>query len=267
MIVRPQEKVIAIFAHPGHELRCFGFLQSLSAKVLYLSDASASTGQQRLQQSSELLQDYGLQALDSEIAVSDTEVYLAIMTKDQAWMADFYHKLCFIIQKEQPDIIITDAAEGYNPVHDLCHFLTLAAVKTSKLQTKIMVTPLTEHPHELDGHDITDCMVLDMTNNQSQIKTSAINSYAKAAGGQLANEAKAMEAEFGVDVNAREILRPPISLPDYFNRYSKCKPHFERYGEQRVQSKKYKEILRLHPHLAFALNFLSDLPDANFNHQ
>ncbi|MBL4616499.1 MAG: hypothetical protein JKY46_02305 [Robiginitomaculum sp.] len=267
MARKRQNNTIAIFAHPGHELRCFGFLQHLSAKILYLSDASASTGQQRLQQSGDLLQDYGLQTLDSTMAIPDIEIYLALMSKDQTWLSYFYHKLRFILQKEQPSLIITDAAEGYNPVHDLCHFLTLAAVRANKLPVKIMVTPLTEHPHELDGHEITNCMVLDMNHKQSQIKTSAMNAYAKTAGGQLANEAKAMEAEFGTAVNTREILRPPISLSDYFNRYSKHKPHFEHYGEQRVQSKKYKEILRLHPHLAFALNFLSDLHYANFNHQ
>jgi len=259
-----KHKTIAVFAHPGHELRCFASLQRLSAEVLYLSDASASSGQPRLRQSSELLQTHGLQNIKPSLAVPDTDIYSAIMSKDHIWLSGFYRNLQQILQKKQPTLIITDSAEGYNPVHDLCHFLTVAAANTCLSPAKVMVTPLTDHPHELDGQNIADCMVLDLDECQVKVKVSAMNSYARIAGGQLADEAKTMEAEFGSGVHAREVLRPAIELSDYFARYSQRKPHFERYGEQRVQSNKYKEILRLHPHLAFALELLAELPECRF---
>ncbi len=257
-------KTIAVFAHPGHELRCFGFLQHFAAEVLYISDASASSGKSRLSQSESLLQHNGLNIPSNELAVSDAKIYSALINQDRVWLLDFYQKLCRNLCAARPDLIITDAAEGYNPVHDLCHFLTMAAARACKFSGKIMATPLTRHPHDLDGFDISDCMMLDLDPDQVETKTAAINAYTTVAGGQLADEAKAMEEEFGPKVHGREVLCPVMSLSCYFDKYSDNRPYFEEYGEQRVQSNKYDQILRLRPHLAFALELLSELPECEF---
>ena len=51
---------VAVFAHPGHELRILHALGALKVSCLYLTDASGSTGVSRLPLTTDLLADAGL---------------------------------------------------------------------------------------------------------------------------------------------------------------------------------------------------------------
>jgi LmbE family N-acetylglucosaminyl deacetylase len=258
MLAEPN--TLAIFAHPGHELRCLASLQHLKAKIAYLTDASASTGHSRLQQSQKGLAAVGLSVKLVSFTQPDARLYQGLLAQDRHWLYRLFAETCEFLQEQAPELIITDAAEGYNPAHELGHFLTLAAAKKICPHAQVLVTPLTDNPLVLPaGISLANCRVRDLNKTQQETKTRAMKAYAKAAGGMLQQEATEVEERFGPDVHKREILRPTFSARAYLDVYQGQKPFFERHGEKRVAENKYGDVIRLHPHLAFAMQELTEL--------
>ncbi len=252
-----EQKTLAVFAHPGHELQCLASLGVFSAKSTFLTDASASTGHSRLEQSVAALGTWGLEVNRGLATVSDREVYAMMLEADQYKIANLCAVVQCFLKHEKPEIIVIDSAEGYNPVHDFCHFLVLFAASKVCPSAKLLETPLTDHPHDLLGTDEAECFILNLDEQSAHNKRATIDGYCTMAGGMLHQEVKEMQGRFGEAAINREVLRPPLPLSDYLARFGDEKPFFERHGEQRVREKKYDKILRLDPHLAFALDVIS----------
>ncbi len=159
----PFSQSIAVFAHPGHELRCLSSLQKYQSRIAYLTDASASTRRGRSEQSCAGLGAIGLSHVGASLTQSDAVLYEKLLAQDRNWLSLLFEETCNILHETSPDLIITDAAEGYNPAHDLCHFLVcFAAQKTAKM-ARIVVTPLTDNPLDLAGSKPKECLIYSLT--------------------------------------------------------------------------------------------------------
>ncbi len=189
--------------------------------------------------------------------LSDDTLYAMLLDTDAQSINQHFIAIQNLLRCEAPDVIVTDSAEGYNPVHDYCHFLVVFAAKKVCPAARVLEVPLTEHPHDLENADEADCLIFDLDAQASQAKYTAITEYCDAEEDMLRQEVAEMQDNFGTAVLDREVLRPPLSLADYLSRFADDKPFFERHGERRVREEKYDKILRLHPHLAFALDVVS----------
>src|SRR5262245_716583 len=118
-------------AHPGHELRVLDFIARTSPLVAVLTDGSGSTGRSRLAQTTALLEEVGARPAPVYGRFTDRNAYDHLMRADASPFLVTAADLSEVIRAHRITAIATDAAEGYNPVHDVCRVLTEAAVGLS----------------------------------------------------------------------------------------------------------------------------------------
>src|SRR3954463_1873588 len=118
-----------IVAHPGHEVRLHGWLGLAQPRVLILSDGSGRLGPPRLGATTEYLASLEIEPGTIYGQYPDRELYQHILDHD----FDFFIRLADELAKSLDDLsvrfIVGDAAEGYNPIHDICRLLIDASVE------------------------------------------------------------------------------------------------------------------------------------------
>ena len=234
---------LAVFAHPGHELRALHALGSLQAKTLFLTDASASTGVSRIPLSVETLSQADIPPASRFKPIPDAALYRALMDQKIDLFTDLARQIARQIDRVSPDFVLTDSAEGYNPAHDICHFLSLAAARRSRTQPHVYDVALNHDPLDFAHADPRDCKVFDLDAAAIARKRGAIEAYVQRAGDMLAREAEGLLKQFGDQGQAREILRPALSRRAYFKAFADTPPFFESHGLKRVREGKYSRAL------------------------
>ena len=140
---------LLIFAHPGHELRAHYLMERTRPTVAILTDGSGSTGVSRAHHTTELLAETGARPAEVFCALSDRDAYAALMARDAEPFVTIRDRLIEMSLSAGHTAVVVDAAEGYNPVHDLCHWIgRAAAARASRLGTQIEVfeLDLVSHP-------------------------------------------------------------------------------------------------------------------------
>ncbi|MEE2565259.1 hypothetical protein [Hyphobacterium marinum] len=247
---------LAIFAHPGHELRALHALHELDARIVFLTDASASTGESRLHLSDATLAGAEIARHCGFEPLPDRALYNALLDRDAAVLERVLTQLTSLIAREVPALLITDSAEGYNPAHDLCHFLVLAAAQRARLNAPVFDIALNDDPSDFAHARPRDCRVFDLDAQDQARKLAAIEDYTERAGPFLRREAVELLDRYGAAGQAREILRPALGFDAYLNAFSGTPPFFERHGRARVAEGKYKQALTLETHLQPVLETL-----------
>jgi len=117
-------------AHPGHELRVFGWVSEVHPRVLVLTDGSGSSRTSRIESSRALLA--GCKAEPSDVfgLMSDRELYDLLLnglhraTEWHQLLEWFVHELT----DHAIDYVVGDAVEGINTGHDILRELVNVAV-------------------------------------------------------------------------------------------------------------------------------------------
>jgi hypothetical protein len=238
---------LAVFAHPGHELRLLYSLRELKARCLYLTDASASTGQARLHLTDRTLEQAGIPPrLDFPVR-PDGDYYAAIRSGQAGIVDNAIAGIEAAIKALKPAFLITDSAEGYNPVHDLCHFMVKSAA--ARHGVPVFDVALDGDPGTTGGYERTACHVFRLGAADLAAKLTLIGEYAEAAGPQLSGEARALLRKYGDDSQGLEILRPARDWPSYDQDCRTDMPFFEAHGRRRVAEGKYATALTYRGHL------------------
>src|SRR5947209_6163642 len=112
-----------LVAHPGHELLLHGWISRNRPVVHILTDGSAHSAEAHLGMTAALLREAGARAGTIFGRLSDAEAYTMILERNVALLGSLVADLAHTLQKEQPAILVCDAVEGYNPVHDLCRLI------------------------------------------------------------------------------------------------------------------------------------------------
>jgi hypothetical protein len=122
------ESPALVVGHPGHELRVFGWLQALRPVLHVISDGSGRGGPARTETSVGLAERSGARRGALFGQISDAQIYAALLDGDVPLFKDLLQRLLTAMLDDGIDVVAGDAAEGYNPTHDLCRALIDAAV-------------------------------------------------------------------------------------------------------------------------------------------
>jgi hypothetical protein len=238
---------LLVFAHPGHELRAFHLLECVRPIVTVLTDGSGSTGTSRVAESSAVLGSVGARRGPMFGALTDRESYRALLERDAAPFVSQVRRLTQLMCAEGVTTALVDAAEGYNPVHDVCHWMTRAAVA----RARDLGTPVELFELDLLAHPDGNGSGLRLTLDDSAFERK-LRALSRCSG--LAREAAALFELHGKDAFRVEFLRrvvidqPP---PAY-----EWVPHYEEVGAQRVKAGTYAAALTYAAHVRPVIDML-----------
>ena len=253
-----RQRAILVIAHPGHELRVHGWLETTVPAVWILTDGSGHTGRSRIDSTTRVLEPTG--AIPGPVYgyMSDADLYNTVLGFNHRPFMDLVDKLAASILHEQVDCIAGDAEEGYNPGHDICRLIINAAVKLVKRKSSkpirnydfTLVGPPDQCPEDLRDHSLW----LNLDDEAFARKLSAARNYSElqAEVETALNGAGSETLITGVtDANRFrvECLRPVNSHSFAIRSLEDDPPYYEQYGEKQVKSGYYKQVLRYSEHM------------------
>src|SRR3954466_11284275 len=127
---------VLIIAHPGHELRLFNWMERERPLVFILSDGSGGAQRPRLDYSVAAIRGAGATLIEGSGQRSDREWYAAILAGDIAAFTQTADAIAAAALIVHAPLVVSDAADGYNPLHDLCQAIAGAVVARIKREGK-----------------------------------------------------------------------------------------------------------------------------------
>jgi hypothetical protein len=241
--------------HPGHELRVFGWLAENRPRVHVLTDGSGLNGPSRLPATTGLLERLGARRGEVFGLFSDAEVYRAILDKEIDAFRSVVDQLARSLVEHGVDFVLADAAEGFNPTHDICRQLANAAVSKARVLSGRPIASyefcLTEW--ELKSEPIHDsrCWHLRLGDRLLGLKLDTALGYA-----ELKDEVEQAIASKGVEYFRVECLRKVTQ--SFLALKQEYQPHYEKLGDQRVAAGKYRFAIRYKSHMLPILRAIED---------
>jgi hypothetical protein len=238
-LLRRHSRWLFIVGHPGHELRVHHMLERTRPTVAVLTDGSGSAGVSRLGETQALLD--GVDGRPAPVfgAMSDRDAYAAILAGDPGPFQGIGQRLSNHIVSSGVTAVVIDAAEGYNPVHDVCHWIGRAAIEGARaggIRVEAFELDLVAHP---GGSGAGVRVELDAAAFARKL-------HAAARYRPLAAEAAAAYDQHGMDAFRIEFVRhlPPAVVPP-----ATWVPDYEAVGEARVTAGRYAVALRYGQHV------------------
>jgi hypothetical protein len=232
-----------VVAHPGHELRVFGWLETVRPRVFVLTDGSGATGAPRLETTTRLLEHAGADPGSIYGRFTDGEVYEAMLARRTGTFVALAEELAGALDAEEIGTVVGDAAEGHNATHDVCRLVVDAAVALSRARRRAAIDNLefrvTRQPE--DGRGVrAGGRVLRLDDAAFHRKLTAARVYA-----ELDGDVRSAVARFGAEAFRIEVLRPAGSdgMPPH------VVPDYEWHGERRVAEGKYRDVIRRDDHV------------------
>jgi hypothetical protein len=237
-----------VVAHPGHELRVYGWLERERPLVFVLTDGSGSGGEARLDSTTALLAQTGARAGAVYGVMSDREVYSAILSRDCCRFTTLASELAEALAAHGADCVAGDAVEGYNPSHDVCRLVINAALRLAGAARGGSIPaydfPLVGAPQQCPEALRDGAVWLQLDDAALERKLAAARSYR-----ELAGEVEAALERYGVAPFRTECLRP-VDLDGRYGWDPERVPYYETFGERRVAEGVYDRVLRFREHVA-----------------
>lgn len=263
------KRPLLVVAHPGHELRVFGWLESARPIVCILTDGSGRTTNSRLDSTTRVLEATG--ALKGNIygRFTDQDLYNAVLGFEHSLFAEVLDDLVEELINNEVIFVAGDAEEGYNPAHDICRLLINAAVRVVKTKAQRQIAnydfTLVGSPTR-GADDSAESISLNLNDETFGRKLSAAQHYP-----ELQNEVELAlqgfdtvnfrrnpdvvqraQSSFGVTAMndfRTECLRAVATSDTNASRSTADVPFYELYGEKQVKAGHYKNVLRYREHL------------------
>lgn len=238
---------VLVVGHPGHELRVYGWLLAARPVVHVLTDGSGSDGEPRIDSTSRLLDGVGASQGSIFGRMSDREIYAAILAGDHARFIALAEELADSLARHDVDLVAGDAIEGFNPSHDICRYVTNAAVRLASAATgrriRCYAFPLDSAPDRptLDSEGPPLRILLD--DARLELKLQAARAYA-----ELKSEVEGALQRYGTEPFRREYLWP-VDLSDPYGWDSDRVPFYESYGAERVANGTYQQVVTFREHV------------------
>jgi hypothetical protein len=236
---------VLVIAHPGHELRVHGWLERTRPRVLVLTDGSGHTGSSRLDSTARILA--GAKATPGPIfgALSDRQAYDALLSGDIGLFAGLARRVSEELVNPEVEMVLGDADEGYNPMHDVCRYVVDAAAALAGRKRPappgVYDFPLVGPPTPDQFDPARDGRSVVLLDDEFARKLAATKSYTR-----LDADVAAALKDYGEDAFRVESLRridatrrPPKAAP----------PFYETYGERQVAAGHYASALRYREHV------------------
>jgi hypothetical protein len=259
-------RTLLFCAHPGHELRVFGWLKMSRPTVCFLTDGSGSVGPSRLAHSSNILASAGAEKGPLYGIAPDRSIYAALLDGNVAAFVDMARDLSEVLLAGQYSDVVGDATEWYNPSHDVARMLVDAAVRIASgrgARINNYAFPLVGDPRRCPpGSSSTSIAVkLDTATLHEKIETA--RAYARDSKDALIDEVEEAIERFGVDAFGEESLFLASGSADLEEPRGGGKPFYETYGEAQVAGGRYSSVIRWKEHVrpvGAALRQLAGLP-------
>ena len=240
-------KTVLMIAHPGHELRVYGWLSKVKPLVCVLTNGAGRTGKSRLASTSHILESVGTTSGSIYGEYADTEIYQAVLAHDFSFFTDVVDDLVQLLIGQEIEYIVGDASEGYNPGHDICRLLIDTAVEIARQRAgnsianfdfRLTGSPA-QIPHEVTQNTIQ--LMLDTATFQSKLEAS--RNYP-----EMSEEVDAAIGKYGEESFRAEIFRSVKSdgLPCPGNQVA---PFYEQHGERQVAAGYYQHVIRYRQHM------------------
>jgi hypothetical protein len=234
-----------VIGHPGHELRLYGWLAAVRPQVFILTDGSGTTGIGRIASSSQVLAKTGSPLGKICAPFSDAGIYEAIRDCNIEEFLTLVDDLADTFMRDEIELVVSDANEGYNPTHDLCREIAQAAVEKVRHMSGRLIPHyefcLTEWEHGSTYAHGERCVHTQLDHATLVAKIEASRAYA-----ELQDEVDRALAVSGVEHFRVECLK---RVDDWATIDETYKPQYEVWGEQRVAEGKYASVLRFRQHI------------------
>ncbi|HZE57751.1 MAG TPA: hypothetical protein VE031_07840 [Chthoniobacterales bacterium] len=236
----PKGNAALIIGHPGHELRIHHWVETVHPLTVVLTDGSGRGQQSRLASTLNVLHRAGAKPATIFGRWTDAQAYEILLSGNLDALIGVTKELAQTIATNDIEIVVADAMEGFNPTHDLCRYLTNAAVLRAARETgrKIanfdftLVGPPDAAPAEIRDQ----CIRLQLDDAALARKRIAAENYP-----ELKEEVDAAISQFGLQLFATELLRPVTA---HFLTACADRPFYETHGENRVKEGHYDQVIR-----------------------
>jgi hypothetical protein len=235
-------KVAFVVAHPGHELRLARWFITTKPFFFIIAKGSRSAGcEARIQASRAMAVELGAVPVEPFGLAFDRLLYSWILAGNGAAFGALADGLRDAFVARDISLVVTDAWQNYNPVHDLTHLLARVAAAEAGDRLRRPVEVL-DYPVVQGGLAGAACGAertrIALTKVQIADKLALISRRP-----ELSGELTDLLEAAGRDVLHTETLhdtRPLIDLEPTVD----APPLYECYGEMRVASGLYAEVLR-----------------------
>lgn len=187
---------------------------------------------------------------------SDREFYRHILQCDHAFFAALRDRIANCIVTHNITTVVSDAVEGYSPIHDICEALARGAVMQASRDNAIAirhyVIPLVGNPSHAPLGDDPAAIEIELTPALIAEKRSTIAEYARQAGAQLMGEIQSAYDRYGITTFDREYL---FAASDcgwlvWQQRFNVQAPHYELLGKAHVGSGRDQYAISYTDHVA-----------------
>jgi hypothetical protein len=250
------ESALLFLAHPGHELLLRGWIARIKPRTCVLTDGSGYDNASRIGRTEETLR--SLRAPIGRIfgPLADRDVYAAILEGDR----DLFDSLVTALMEEmvayRVEVVVADAAEGFNPAHDLCRALVGAACVLSAhrgVDVHHYEYPIHAGPGAYDDvDDVGDVLHHRLDDEELAAKLAAAHDSAA-----IIPDISPMLSQFGEESFRHESFR---RVDDWTaSGWSPGeRPLYEQIGRQRVRSGRYEQVIRYEDHIRPLVEYLRD---------
>ena len=236
-----------IVSHAQHVFKVLGWIENQRCCVTVLTDGSGAGpwGKPHTEQLRRDLSKHGAHPSGIFGLLPDATVYKALLDYDVELFTGIADRIALDLERDRIDFVFGDAAEGYNPAHDLCRSIVDAAVTIAAHRSRRRIAnyefflaewidAARKVPRPGDSE-----IVLDESRLDDKIAASLQYDGWKP-------EISEVIAKFGPRYFAREFLRPAIAFaaPLHGDR-----PEYESFGEERVADGDYSEVIRYRRHV------------------
>jgi len=215
--------------------------------VCVLTDGSGQRGEGRLESTTRVLARTGARPGPIYGRMTDRALYEAILDGNVDLFCRLANELSDTIVAQGATCVLGDAAEGYNPCHDVCRLVINAATRMASrvrgvaienLDFAVVGAPDTAPSVRRDGS-----VHLALSDHALARKLETASGYPEMAG----EVASALE-RFGLAPFQHEVLRT-VEPDDRLAWTSADKPFYEQHGERRVAEGAYDRVLRFREHV------------------
>jgi hypothetical protein len=241
----PDGRAALVIAHPGHELRVYGWMNLGRPQVFVLTDGSGREGASRLPATAKILAQIGIEPGEIYGRFTDVEFYRAIVSRNFGLFLDLTQTLADAFVNSQIDYVVSDAIEGYNPAHDVCRLIVDAA---AEMASRSANRPIASYDTllargESDYSAVAAVVPIELDDDLLARKLRAVREYS-----ELAAEVDRILEREGKDCLRTECLRQ-VRRGELNGSFLTHSPYYEQYGEKQVAAGYYSEVLRYRDHV------------------
>lgn len=175
---------------------------------------------------------------------TDLQIYDAIIHQDFGLFLGLVKEIADELVREKVKFVFGDAAEGYNPTHDLCRMIIGAALEIIRRRTNHSISnfdfELAKGPTNCPAALKAKALRLVLTDDQLKYTILVFKRDCP----QVADQTDLSNPRFRT-----EWLRPCHNRAGY-DPLPENPPFYERHGEKRMAAGYYKEVIRYRRHIA-----------------